>query len=52
MLVRSRRHDPVALSPCKNFGAYWIGGWVGLRVGLESFEKEKMSWLYRKSQRP
>jgi len=27
----------------KNFGTHWIGGWVGLRVSLDIFEKRRVS---------
>jgi hypothetical protein len=35
-------HAPASLPPGKQPpGTHWIGGWVGLRVGLEDMEKRK-----------
>jgi hypothetical protein len=34
-------HSPATLHPCKEKGVYRIGGWVGPRESLDSFEEEK-----------
>jgi hypothetical protein len=28
-------HAPAALTPVKNLGTHWMGGWVGPRAGLD-----------------
>jgi hypothetical protein len=32
-------------------GSCWIGGWLGLKAGLDAVEKRKISCLYRESNR-
>jgi hypothetical protein len=37
MGVSGQRHAPAALYPLgKSPGTHWIGGWVGLRAGLDA----------------
>jgi len=33
--VGGQRHAPAALAPGKRPGTHFIGGWVGLRAGLD-----------------
>jgi hypothetical protein len=40
--VNGQPHAPAALPPGKvPLGRHWIGGWVGLRAGLDTLEKRK-----------
>jgi hypothetical protein len=43
MKVNGQLHAPVAILP----GVHWIGGWVGLGVGLDARQKRKISFLRR-----
>jgi hypothetical protein len=41
--VSGQRHAPATLFPRgKNPGTHWIGGWVGLRVGLDTEARGKI----------
>jgi hypothetical protein len=43
MGVSGQRHAPAALYPRgKDPGTHWIGGWVGLRVGLDAGARRKI----------
>ena len=39
MGVGGQRHAPAGLPPQERPGTHWIGGWVGLRAGLDVCEK-------------
>jgi len=39
MEVSGQLHTPASLFPCN----YWIGGWMGPRVGLDAVWKRKKS---------
>jgi hypothetical protein len=39
MGVGVQRHFPASLSPGKKTGTHFIGGWVGLKAGLEGCGK-------------
>jgi hypothetical protein len=42
MAVSGQRHAPAALYPWERTqGTHWIGGWVGLRAGLDTEAKRK-----------
>ena len=43
MGVSGQRHVPAALTPGKNTGTHFTGGWVGLRAGLDGCGEEKIS---------
>jgi hypothetical protein len=42
MEVSGQLHAPAALLLRKAHGTQWIGGWVGLRAGLETVVKRKI----------
>jgi hypothetical protein len=48
MGVSGQRHAPTALYPRgRTPGTHWIGGWVGLRAGLDTEDIEKITyWQY------
>jgi hypothetical protein len=48
MEVSGEHHAPAALPPRVKPVAYWTGGWVGLRAGLDVLEKGKISVRYLK----
>ena len=41
MEVSGQHHAPAALTPEENPGTYWVGGWMGIRAGLDVCEKRK-----------
>ena len=41
MDISGHLQAPTDLSLRKNLGTHWIGGWVGLRDGLNGLEKGK-----------
>jgi hypothetical protein len=41
MDVSGQLHAPAALHLGNSPGTHWVGGWVGLRAGLEAAEKRK-----------
>jgi hypothetical protein len=44
--VSGQRHVPAALYPReKTSGTHWIGGWVGLRTGLDTEARGKIIFL-------
>jgi hypothetical protein len=48
MGVSGHRHAPAALYPRgKDPGTCWIGGWVGLRAGLDTEARGKILYLCR-----
>jgi hypothetical protein len=50
MRVNGQRHAPAALYPRERTpGTYWIGGWVGLRAGLDTEARGKILCLCRGS---
>jgi len=50
MGVSGQRHAPAALYPRERTpGTHWIGGWVGLRAGLDTEAREKILCLFRES---
>jgi hypothetical protein len=47
MEVSSQIYVPVALSTGKRVpSVHWVGGWVGLRVGLDAVKKRKNSFHF------
>jgi hypothetical protein len=45
MGVSGQRHAPAALYPGQRISStHWIGGWVGLRAGLDTEVREKKSF--------
>jgi hypothetical protein len=50
MAVRGKRDAPAALNPQrKTLGTQWIGGWVGLRAGLDTNAIGKILYFCRGS---
>jgi hypothetical protein len=50
MGVSGQRHAPAALYPRrKDPGTHWIGGWVGLRAGLDAGARRKILCPCRRS---
>jgi len=48
MEVSGQLHAPAALLPGKEPpGTHWIGGWLGLRAGLDAVVKRKYPSPYR-----
>jgi hypothetical protein len=49
--VSGQRHAPAALNPRWKDppGTHWIGGWVGLRAGLDTEAREKILCLWQES---
>jgi hypothetical protein len=41
MEVSGQHHAPAALPPEKKPGAYWVGGWMGIRAGRDVCQKRK-----------
>jgi hypothetical protein len=49
MEMGDRRRPSAALPRERAPGTQWIGGWVGLRAGLDALEKRKMSYPCQES---
>jgi hypothetical protein len=50
MEVIGQLHAPTALFPRKELSCiHWIGGWVGLRAGLDEVVRRKIPSFYRDS---
>jgi len=49
MKVRRQFHAPAALHTGTAPGTQYVGGWVGLRAGLDVVTKRKKPWLCRES---
>jgi hypothetical protein len=45
MEVSGQLHVPDALHPGKGPGTHFVGGWVGLRIGLHTVGKRIISFL-------
>jgi hypothetical protein len=52
MEVSGHPHDPAALPAGRVLGTHWIGGWVGLRAGLDKMVKRKIPSPCRDSNPP
>jgi hypothetical protein len=49
MEVSGQLHARADLPPGKELGTHWIGGWVGLRAGLDAGMRRKIPAPYRDS---
>jgi hypothetical protein len=43
-MMSGEHHASLALSPGKNPGTYFIGGWAGVRDGMDVLVKKKTSF--------
>ena len=52
MGVGVQRHAPAALHPGKRHGTPFIGGWVGLRAGLDGCGKPRPNGIRSRTVQP
>jgi hypothetical protein len=45
MEVSEQLHAPATLIPGKGVSTHWIEGWIGLRAGLDAWQRQKFPSL-------